>query len=374
MSRLQRQLLLPGFGPQGQDKLGRARVLVVGAGGLGCPALLYLAAAGVGALGIADGDTVALSNLNRQVLYGTSDVGRPKAETAAARLQEQYPDVSFEVLPFFLTVENALDTIARYDMVVDGSDNFPTRYLVNDACALLQKPLVLGAIFQYEGQVAVFNAGPGAANYRDLYPVPPAALEVPNCSETGVLGALPGIIGAMQAAEAIKLLSGLGKPLVNKALFYDLRNHASFEIDIQPHPDARAMMPRSAEAFGAMHYVHTCTHVFEEDEVASLSWSQAFERLAQNTGATLVDIREPDEVPHLAHPRCLRLPMSQLLLDHSPLETAGDLLLFCRSGVRSVHLAQVLQSRWGQKQIFSIEGGILHPLSPLYNPHHGSQT
>ncbi len=374
MSRFDRQLILPGFGQEGQDKLRHARVLVVGAGGLGCPALLYLAAAGVGAIGIADGDTVTVSNLNRQVLYGPADVGRPKAETAATRLKAQYPDVSFEALPFFLSVENALNTISRYDLVVDGSDNFSTRYLVNDACVLMHKPLVLGAIYQYEGQIAVLNAGPDAANYRDLYPVPPTPLEVPNCSETGVLGVLPGIIGVMQAAEAIKLLAGVGTPLIDKALFYDLRSNAFFETAIQPHPDARAMLPQSAEAFKAMHYAHACAGMFDEEEVVSLSWPQAFERLAQNANAALVDIREPGELPHLEHTGCLRLPMSRLLIDPEPLENNEELLLFCRSGVRSVHLAQVLQARWSHKQIFSIEGGVLHPLSPLNSLQHGSQT
>ena len=366
MSRFERQLILPGFGPEGQEKLLRARILVVGAGGLGCPALLYLAASGVGTIGIADGDSVALSNLNRQVLYGEADVGRLKAEVAASRLQAQYPDVRFEALPFFLSVENALEIITRYDLVVDGSDNFPTRYLINDACVLLQKPLVLGAIYQYEGQIAVLNTGPDAASYRDLFPVPPSASEVPNCNETGVLGVLPGVIGGLQAAEAIKLLTGVGKPLANKTLFYDLRTSSFFEVDIQPHPDARAMLPASAAAFQSMHYADNCAPGFNHSSsVASISWPQAFELLNQNKGATLVDIREQDEEPALEFPRCIRLPMSRLLSDPGPLASAGDLLLFCRSGVRSIHMARTLQARWDHKRIFSIEGGILHPLSPI---------
>ncbi|HET7361891.1 MAG TPA: HesA/MoeB/ThiF family protein, partial [Salinimicrobium sp.] len=203
MSRFERQKILPEFGSEGQQKLSTAKVLVIGAGGLGCPALLYLAAAGVGTIGIADGDSISESNLNRQTLFGHNDIGKAKAETAAGILQEKYPDINFQVIPHFLTSENALEVLENYDLVLDGSDNFGTRYMINDACVLLGIPLIMGAIYQYEGQLSVFNYGENPVSYRDIYPVPPKANEIPNCSETGVLGVLPGIIGNLQAAETI---------------------------------------------------------------------------------------------------------------------------------------------------------------------------
>lgn len=360
MSEFQRQILLPDFGAAGQEKLSRARVLVVGAGGLGCPVLLYLAAAGVGGIGIVDGDTVSESNLNRQVLYGPDDIGLPKAEIAARRLREQFPNTEFEALPFFLDVENALETIARFDVVVDGSDNFPTRYMVNDACYLLQKPLVQGAVYQYEGQVAVFDAQRGRSTYRDLYPVPPAAGDAPNCSETGVLGVLPGIIGLMQAAETIKCITGVGQPLLDKALFYHFKNASFFEVEIAPHPDAQAMMPANEAAFRAMHYADAC------ERVQDILWTEAQALLERRPETLLLDIREEEEGPDV-HVCSRRWPMSRLLQDASELTTDVPLLLFCRSGVRSRHLAGVLQKSGRHTQVYSIEGGLQHPLSPIHH-------
>ena len=221
MDRFERQVILPGFGQEGQAKLKQASVLVIGAGGLGCPVLLYLAAAGVGRIAVVDGDVISQSNLNRQVLYGENDLGKNKAETAIRYFQEKYSDIQWTAIPEFITVDNAQAFIFHYDLVIDGSDNFPTRYLVNDACVLLKKPLVYGSIYQHEGQVSVFNVGSHPCNYRDVFPSPPAPQEIPNCAETGVLGVLPGIIGNLMALEAIKVLSGLGKPLSNKLLLFN---------------------------------------------------------------------------------------------------------------------------------------------------------
>ncbi|MBD0294073.1 MAG: HesA/MoeB/ThiF family protein, partial [Flavisolibacter sp.] len=210
--RYQRQVILQEFGEAGQQKLLQAKVLVIGAGGLGCPVLQYLAAAGVGVVGIADDDIVSLTNLHRQVLYSMSDIGKSKVERAAAILRQLNPDI--EIIPYHLrlTNKNALDIITAYDIVVDATDNFPTRYLLNDACVLLSKPLIYGAVSKFEGQVAVFNgvgsSGEKSVNYRDLFPVPPQEDEVPNCAEAGVLGVLPGIIGSLQAGEVIKLITG----------------------------------------------------------------------------------------------------------------------------------------------------------------------
>jgi len=207
-SRYNRHIILPEVGLEGQEKLKLSKVLVVGAGGLGCPVLIYLAAAGVGTIGIVDFDSVDESNLHRQILFGTGDIGKPKAEAAKIKLQEQNPHVEVEVHNTRLTSKNAIEIIDKYDIIVDGSDNFPTRYLVNDACVILKKPFVFGSIFKFEAQISTFNYE-GGPTYRCLYPDPPGAGEVPNCAEIGVIGVLPGIVGSIQANEAIKMIIGI---------------------------------------------------------------------------------------------------------------------------------------------------------------------
>ena len=223
--RYHRQIILPGFGVAGQQKLKNASVLVIGAGGLGAPNLQYLTAAGIGRIGVVDFDKVSLSNLQRQVLFGTDEVGRNKVETAIEKLKQLNPNVQFDGYPVKIEAGNARELINSYDLVVDGSDNLPTRYLVNDACVLLGKPLVYGAIFRFEGQVSVFNqllpSGSRGPNYRDLFPTPPPPDMVPNCSESGVFSALPGIVGSMQANEAIKVITGMGETLSGRLLLFD---------------------------------------------------------------------------------------------------------------------------------------------------------
>jgi molybdopterin/thiamine biosynthesis adenylyltransferase/rhodanese-related sulfurtransferase len=224
MKRYDRQIILPEIGIAGQHKLLAATVLVIGAGGLGCPLLLYLAGAGAGHIGIIDHDVVDESNLHRQVLYNMADIGKQKADVAAAKLRLFNPDVQFRAYPFRLTAENAAELIGQYDLVIDGSDNFPTRYLVNDICVALNKPLVFGSIFQFEGQVSVFNFK-GGADYRAVYPEPPLPGEVPNCGESGVIGTLPGIIGSLMAGEAIKVICGFGEVLSGKLLVFNALNN-----------------------------------------------------------------------------------------------------------------------------------------------------
>jgi adenylyltransferase/sulfurtransferase len=343
MSRLSRQILLPGFGAEAQARLQQAKVLVIGAGGLGCPALQYLAAAGVGHISIVDGDRVSLSNLNRQILFGEENIGEWKATVAARKLA--YSDIRIAPLNVFISNQNALSLIASHDLVIDGSDNFPTRYLVNDACALLGKPLVLGAIYQYEGQVMLLNAGPHPCHYRDLYPHPPAAHEIPNCHETGVLGVLPGIIGCMMAAEAIKFLSGVGETLRNKVLFYHLLNHTSFQISLSPQAQHRGM-PSTSEAFEKHDYALQC------GISASITWEEAL----QMPNLLLIDIREDDERPLLEDHAHQRMPLSAW--QESQLLDAGKIALFCQSGMRSAKKALALQARFPEKHIYTIEGGI----------------
>lgn len=233
--RYSRQIILPQVGGTGQRKLLASKVLLIGAGGLGSPAGLYLAAAGVGALGFVDSDVVDLSNLHRQILHGTSDVGRPKTESAAETIRALNPDVRIILHQERLTSENGLEILSQYDVVVDGSDNFPTKYLANDACVLLGKPLVLGAVFQFEGQVSVFLPGDGPC-YRCLFPSPPPPGAVPSCQEAGVFGAVPGVIGCIQATETIKLLLGIGETLAGRLLIFDALSLEFLEIEVKREP------------------------------------------------------------------------------------------------------------------------------------------
>lgn len=350
MDRFERQVILPGFGPEGQARLRSASVLVIGAGGLGCPILLYLAAAGVGKIGIVDGDSVAKSNLNRQVLYGEKDLGKNKAETAARHFQEKYKDIKWEIFPEFITVENAQELISGFDLIIDGTDNFPTRYLVNDACVLQDKPLVFGAIYQHEGQVSVFNLGENACNYRDLYPQMPAASEIPNCSETGVLGVLPGIIGNLMALEAIKVLSGLGKPLKNRVLFFNSLTSQTYEVDIARNSTSKHSIPDTWQEFEAMDYELAC------EGIKQLTWDEAMRKM--NRDVAFVDVREPGEMPPLECTGLIKIPLSTLSAQLDRLEDSEEILFFCQSGIRSQKAAQQLQQAFPDKKIFSIRGGI----------------
>ncbi|MBN7812755.1 HesA/MoeB/ThiF family protein [Algoriphagus sp. H41] len=350
MSRFERQTILPGFGADAQRKLQDAKVLLIGAGGLGCPILLYLAAMGVGKIGLMDGDEVSLSNLNRQVLYGEKDLGKPKVEAAASYFRSKYSDLEIEEIPEYITVENALEILPDYDLVIDGSDNFPTRYLVNDACVLLGKPLVFGAVYLNEGQVSVFNLEENACNYRDVYPQMPAASEIPNCAETGVLGVLPGIIGNLMALEAIKVLTGFGKPLKNKMLFFNSLSAQTYEVEIFPNPTSKAAVPSSKRAFSQTNYELACEGVEQVD------WQFVLEN--PRPSVTLVDVRDRDELPRLERAGLLEIPLSQLSTAAKKLEDSGEIYLFCQSGMRSQTAALQLKGIFPDKKIYSIRGGI----------------
>ena len=300
--RYQRQIILPEFGEAGQQKLLNAKVLVIGAGGLGCPALQYLTAAGVGTIGIVDDDTVALNNLHRQVLYSVGDIGLSKAERAAEILSQLNPDIN--IIPFKqrLTVENALEIMQSFDIIIDGTDNFSTRYMINDACVLLDKPLVYGAISQFEGQVAVFSPHPSegrssdsSVNYRDLFPDPPKDDEVLNCAEAGVLGVLPGIIGTMQANETIKLITGLGDPLINRLLTYNALNNQVYELNLSAKPETRSLIPADEAAFKQMDYEWLCASAPASFEIDS----DEFDELLETGGIDIIDVRELHETPEV---------------------------------------------------------------------------
>ncbi len=358
MERFERQIRLPELGVDGQQKLQSARVLVAGAGGLGCPAILYLAAAGVGTIGIADGDRVTESNLNRQILFGPHDIGNSKAAAAARFVNDRYTDVRIQVYDKYLTVENLPALLPDYDLVIDGTDNFAARYMINDASVLFHKPLIYGAVYKYEGQAALFNAFPGSANYRDLYPAMPSPDEIPNCFETGVLGVLPGIIGTLQATEAIKWITGIGKPLINRVLFYNLKDHSVYETSLDPVEEFHSRQPATIAEFQATNYAAACGTALD------IGWTEALKR-AGREASVFIDIRDPMEIPRWNDQRCLEIPASHLAHHRDSFMKAKAVFLFCQHGIRSVAAARELRILLKRSDIYSVAGGILHPASPV---------
>ena len=354
--RYSRQIALKQFGETAQHKLLQAKVLVIGAGGLGCPALQYLAAAGVGNIGIVDDDTVSLSNLHRQLLYTTNDIGLPKATTAAGALLALNPDITVNAYPIRLNTDNALELIRNYEVVIDGTDNFASRYLINDACVLLQKPLIYGSIYQFEGQMAVFNVvnteDMASANYRDLFPLQPDNNEVPNCSEAGVLGVLPGIIGTMMANECIKLITGIGILLINKLLIYNTLTNQTFEVDITPKKETLQLIPANEEAFKTTQYSFSCEaeHSFEDVGIKD------FLSLMQEEDTIVIDVREEGEKPVITSFEHVNIPMSVLKKQGQHLRQK-NILVFCHAGVRSVDAAVYLSN--GKNKVYNLKGGIV---------------
>lgn len=356
--RYQRQLILKGFGIEAQEKLSGASVLVAGAGGLGCPALQYLAAAGVGTIGIVDDDVVAISNLHRQVLYNMQDIGRNKAVVAAEKLQQLNSDIHITPYNLRLKNENALAILGAYDIVIDGTDNFATRYLINDACVLLSKPFVYGAVSTFEGQVAVFNVNTKAergVHYRDLFPHPPAANQVLNCAEAGVLGVLPGVIGTMQANEAIKYITGIGTPLAGKLLTWNALDNSFYELHLTTSVAAHALIPKSRVEFLKMDYNWLCgaatTDVAEVD-------MDTFNELIGNTAVTIIDVREKDEQPAVDEFVHLKMPLTTIRTEQ-PAICSDTIVVFCQSGKRSLQAAAILNEHFHHtKKIYSLKNGI----------------
>jgi len=357
-------MLLRDFGQAGQEKLSKAKILVIGAGGLGCPALQYLAAAGIGTIGIVDHDTVELSNLHRQVLYTVADVGRLKADCAAERLSQLNPDINIIPYPLQLSNQNAALILNKFDLVIDGSDNFPTRYMINDACVLLRLPLVYGALSQSEGQVAIFNVaskGGLRINYRDVFPKAPMPGEVLNCAEAGVLGVLPGIIGTMQASEAIKLIAGIGEPLVNQMLIYNSYSNETYKLQLTSLSKEEEAGPKDLDAFLKMDYNWLCGIKAESEGLKELE-PGAFRKVLKDKQYTIIDVREPGETPEASGFDYLRIPLSALRRSIPPI-AADKIILFCHSGMRSVIAGELLMEAYPEKEIFSLKGGIARLIS-----------
>ncbi|QOI98025.1 MAG: ThiF family adenylyltransferase [Flammeovirgaceae bacterium] len=356
--RYSRHLVLTDFGIEAQLKLKSTRVLVVGAGGLGCPVLLYLTAAGVGTIGIADFDVVQESNLQRQILFTTDDIGRNKSEAAVERLAKLNPFPAFTAYPVKLTRHNALEIITHYDLVIDGSDNFPTRYLVNDACVLCNKPLVYGAILQYEGQVAVFNIvkkdGTRSANYRDLFPHPPRPDEVPNCEEAGVLGVLPGIVGSLMANEAIKLLTGKGELLAGKLFLFDSQVLHTTTLTI-PDRNGRNYITEliDYELFCGINQNKNKSLGMKEVTVQELK-----QMLDNGEDFQLIDVRESYE-NELSNLGGELIPMAEVPHNIASISKTKKVVIHCRSGGRSGNIIQWLEKNHGFDNLYNLKGGIL---------------
>jgi adenylyltransferase/sulfurtransferase len=356
--RYSRHLIIPEVGVEGQRRLKDARVLMVGAGGLGSPIGLYLAAAGVGRLGIVEFDVVDETNLQRQILHGTKDVGRKKVESARDRIRDVNPHV--EVVPHEtrLTSENALDIVRAYDLVVDGTDNFATRYLVNDACVLLGKANVYGSIFRFEGQSTVFCTKDGPC-YRCLYPEPPPPGLVPSCAEGGVLGILPGLVGVIQATETVKLLTGIGDPLVGRLLLVDALAMQFRTVKLRKDPRCPACGTR--ELTRLVDYEQFCGIRGVEDDtvgVPALTPGDLAMRLKRGDDLDLVDVRERHEWDICRIEGARLAPLSSFAEALRTLDSARDVVLYCRSGVRSAKAARQLQAA-GFKRVWNLAGGIL---------------
>lgn len=351
--RYSRHIKLSNVGEQGQLKLKQAKVLVIGAGGLGCPVLQYLAAAGVGTIGLIDDDTVEISNLQRQILFTTEDVGSLKVHAATAHLSAQNPQISFHSHAERLTTENAIELFKGYDIIVDGTDNFPTRYLVNDACVITGKPLVFGSIYQFEGQVSVFNFCEGPS-YRCLYPNPPAPGEVPNCSEVGVIGVLPGVIGTRMATECIKMILGIGTTLSGTLLVTNLLNNNELKVRIQRNEANfnRTQLEESYENFCGITEESGSNETLQEIDPVELK-----QQLSSNEYLQLIDVRETFEFEICRIENSKNIPLGELPNRLKEIDPKMETILICHHGIRSRHALEYLE-KLGYTKLKNLLGGI----------------
>lgn len=359
--RYSRHLIMPEVGMEGQLKLKRAKVLCIGAGGLGAPLALYLAAAGVGKVGIVDFDVVDFTNLQRQVIHDTNDVGRSKIASARDTINDINPNVEVVAHETRLTSENAIEIFRDYDIVADGTDNFPTRYLVNDACVLLGKPNVYGSIFRFEGQVSVFYAKEGPC-YRCLYPEPPPPGLVPSCAEGGVLGVLPGIIGCLQALETIKLILGKGDPLIGRLLLFDALAMKFREVKLRKNPECPVCGPNPSITH-LIDYEQFCgirgeEYVEPTRSVPEITPVELKKMMDEKKPFVLIDVREPHEYDICRIPGSHLIPLGDVPGRMNELNTADEIVVHCRSGVRSAKAVEFLMKS-GFGKIHNLQGGIL---------------
>ncbi|MEM7101805.1 MAG: molybdopterin-synthase adenylyltransferase MoeB [Bacteroidota bacterium] len=361
LERYSRHLIIPEFNIEGQKKLKAAKVLVVGSGGLGSPLLLYLAAAGVGTIGIVDFDVVDESNLQRQVLFGVSSVGNPKVVEAKKRLEDLNPHLNIITHETMLNSENALNIIKDYDVVADGTDNFPTRYLVNDACVILGKTNVYASIFRFEGQVSVFNytdkEGNTGPNYRDLFPEPPPPGLVPSCAEGGVIGVLPGIIGSLQANEVLKVISGVGKPLAGRLFLFDALSFETRVLNIAKNPDLEPITELiDYQVFCGIHPVDENQEA--QSRVKEISVQELTALINENADFQLIDVREPYEY-EIVNLEAELIPLGSILDKAEQIDRKKKVVIHCRSGKRSADAIEALQEKYGFDNLYNLKGGVL---------------
>lgn len=359
IARYSRHLIMPEVALDGQKKLKSAKVLTVGTGGLGSPLALYLAAAGVGTLGIVDFDVVDESNLQRQIIHGTSDVGRPKVESAREKLEDINPNVEVLVHEEALTSENALEVFRDYDVIVDGTDNFPTRYLVNDACVLLNKPNVYGSIFRFEGQASVFWAEEGPC-YRCLYPEPPPPGLVPSCAEGGVLGILPGAIGVVQATETVKLILGIGEPLIGRLMLYDALGMSFREMKLRKDPGCPVCgeNPTVTELIDYQEFcgIPQANAVEEKDGVPEMTVTELKQKMDAGEEINVLDVREPHEY-EVANIGVKLVPLGELPQRLAEFDQNESFAIHCKTGGRSAKAVKLLQDA-GFANVYNVKGGI----------------
>jgi adenylyltransferase/sulfurtransferase len=359
--RYSRHLLIPEVGLEGQRKLKNSSVLIVGTGGLGSPVSLYLAAAGIGRIGLVDYDVVDSSNLQRQVIHGTSTVGKLKVDSAKAKLLDLNPDIQIDTYNEPYTSENAMRIAKEYDIILDGTDNFPTRYLTNDVAVFLGKPNVYASIYRFDGQVSVFYAKEGPC-YRCLFPEPPPPGLVPSCAEGGVLGVLPGTIGTLQATEALKVLLGIGEPLIGKLLLYNALDMSFDFVKLKKNPNCRVCGP-NADIKELIDYEEFCgvpSHDHGEEGSAGAGFDITAPELAErvkHNHLKLLDVREPHELQISALPNAVNIPLGQLAGRLSELDSAEDMVVFCKGGTRSARALELLASA-GFKKVKNLKGGI----------------
>jgi len=358
--RYSRHLLIPEVGLEGQRKLKNSSALVIGTGGLGSPVALYLAAAGVGRIGLVDYDVVDSSNLQRQVIHGTSTIGKLKVESARDKLLDLNPDIQIDIYNEPFTSENAIRIAKDYDVLIDGTDNFPTRYLTNDVCVFLGKPNIYGSIFRFDGQLSVFYAKEGPC-YRCLFPEPPPPGLVPSCAEGGVLGVLPGTIGTLQATEALKVLLGIGEPMIGKLLLYNALDMSFDFVKLKKNPNCRVCGP-NADIKELIDYEEFCGvpgHDHEEGSAGAgldITAPELAERVKINQ-LKLLDVREPHELEISALPNAVNIPLGQLASRLAELNSADDMVVFCKGGTRSARALELLSSA-GFKKVKNLKGGI----------------
>jgi sulfur-carrier protein adenylyltransferase/sulfurtransferase len=355
LQRYSRHLLMPEVTSEGQRRLKAARVLCIGAGGLGSPAALYLAAAGVGTIGIVDFDDVDLSNLQRQILHGTKDIGRSKLESARDRLRDINPEITIELHECRFSSENASQLVAQYDVVVDGSDNFATRYLSNDVCVFAQKPNVYGSVFRFEGQTTVFAPHLGGPCYRCLFPEPPPPDSVPNCAQAGVLGVLPGIIGMFQAIETIKLIVGIGEPLIGRLLHFDALKVKFRELNLRRDPEC-PVCGENPTIFSPIDYEQFCG-ARDEEAIPTMSPHELKRKMDAREPFELIDVREAFEYEIARIGGAKLIPLGEIAERVNELQRERPIVVHCHSGRRSAEAVRLLQER-GFANLFNLEGGI----------------